>query len=355
MSPRYLPFVDWLKVAGLTLIVWGHVAASTTVTWTPPVYPKQLGVAFFVFVTGVTLAREERRSARAVYNRCFEVYFIALACALFMTVVGLLLGAGPNLSNYLPLALGLNVVMNAFPANPTTWYVGTYLHILLAWAVVLRRVRIRPWIVILWLPVEIALRATLIETRGPYVAYMMLSNWLGVFVLGLAVGQSEVVGRRRAVLPAACAVIFFAAWPLTMALIDWQLTFPFMGLASARHTAATLLVGSLVSLVYLAYTMAAYTVVRGLRAPAVVRIIARNTVMVFIAHMPVYYLLEYLLRPTVSQYSARVTIEFLVCLPGLVLVSEVVRRVLRPDLMRDQLARRYSRAMRTWSVAPSRG
>ena len=355
MRPRYLPFVDWLKAAGLTLIVWGHVAASTTVTWTPPVYPKQLGVAFFVFVTGVTLAREERNRARAVYNRCFEVCLIALACALFMTVVGLLFGTGPNLSNYLPLAFGLNVVINAFPANPTTWYVGTYLHILLVWAVVLRRARIRPWTVILWLPVEIALRATLIETGGPYIAYMMLSNWFGVLILGLAVGQAEVVDRRRAALPVVCAVIFLAAWPLTMALVDWQRTFPFMGLASARHTAATLLVASLVSLVYLGYTLAAYTVVRELRAPAVLRLIARNTVMVFIAHMPVYYLLEHLLRPTVSQYSARVTIEFLVCLPGLVLVSEAARRVLRPDQMRDQLARLYSRAMSAWPVAPSRG
>ena len=39
------PFVDWMKAAGMSLIVYGHVAHATTVPLTPPIYLKQFGVA----------------------------------------------------------------------------------------------------------------------------------------------------------------------------------------------------------------------------------------------------------------------------------------------------------------------
>ena len=40
----------------MTVIVYGHVSRAVAVT--APIYPKQLGVAFFLFASGFTLARE---------------------------------------------------------------------------------------------------------------------------------------------------------------------------------------------------------------------------------------------------------------------------------------------------------
>ena len=57
MTKPYLPFIDWMKGLGLLLIVSGHVSATAD-HLLPPIYPKQLGVAFFLFVSGYSLARE---------------------------------------------------------------------------------------------------------------------------------------------------------------------------------------------------------------------------------------------------------------------------------------------------------
>jgi hypothetical protein len=346
MRAQYLPFADWLKALGLALIVWGHVAASTTVSWAPPIYPKQLGVAFFVFVTGFTLARERRDRTRVLYNRYFEVFLFGLLFALMMSAVGMVLWSDPNESNYLPLVFGLNVLMNDFPANPTTWYIGTYLHLLLFWALVLRGVRIRGWMLVVACASEIALRAILVETQGVYVAYMFLSNWLTVLFLGLAFGQRDARDERHRV-PRTWApvLMLILVWPLLMAFVGWKLTFPFMSLVDGDSAAGTLAVSAAVSFVYITYTLAAYRVTVSFPASAFVQFIARNTTVVFIAHMPVYYALEYMLLSNIQSYGPRVTIEFLVCLPGLAVVSEVIRRVVQPTVLRDRLAARLDRLL----------
>lgn len=350
---RYLPFVDWLKTIGIALIVYGHVAAATTVTWTPPVYPKQLGVAFFVFATGFTLARETRDRFRVVYNRYFEVYFFGLVFACMMAVIGSVFWSDPNESNFLPLLAGLNVLVNDFPANPTTWYIGTYLHLLLLWAVVLRKVRIRWWMLAAACALEIALRSVLIETQGRFIAYMMASNWLTVFMLGLAWGRNE--ARGSDIRSRVGAVLLFVGWPLLASLARWDLTFPFMtiqGLSSAA--AGAVLVSLAASFVYIGFTVAAYRLTVDAPAPALVRFIARNTSIIFIAHMPFYYLLEYVLGPIVTSYGLRVGVEFLLCLGGLAIVSEGVRRVAPPVVLRERIAHRTAVLFGSATVASSR-
>src|SRR5688572_1729008 len=128
----------------------------------PPVYQKQLGVAFFVFAMGFTLARERRQPWRVVYNRVFEVWTMGLLFAFVMSAIGLMFWGDANESNYLPLSGVTTFYMNDFPANPTTWYIGTYIHLLLLWALVLRRVRITAAGLFALAAAEIAFRAALI-------------------------------------------------------------------------------------------------------------------------------------------------------------------------------------------------
>src|SRR5919197_6005318 len=172
---RSHPFVDWMKAIGLILIVYGHVAHASAVWIAPPIYLKQFGVAFFVFASGFTLARESRPVWQVVYQRLFEVCLFGIACASIISITGALSGQGLHLSNYTPFVLGANVLIDAFPANPTTWYIGTYIHLLLLWALVLRRITIGPRLLIGVLAAEVLIRALLLTAAGAFVAYMALS------------------------------------------------------------------------------------------------------------------------------------------------------------------------------------
>ena len=190
MKREYFPFIDWMKFLGIVLIVNGHVSTHPLLS-TAPIYEKQLGVAFFIFVMGFSLAREVRQSWRVVYNRLFEIYLFGFALALLLSACGYVASHDVRESNYAPFVLGLNVFVNFFPANPTTWFLGTYLHLLLFWAWLLRRVRIRRWMIAASVLVEIVLRAIVVGHGTEMIAYMILPNWSTAFLLGLFEGQRK--------------------------------------------------------------------------------------------------------------------------------------------------------------------
>jgi len=334
MNSKRLPFHDWMKAIGMAFIVWGHVAAATTPTLSPPFNLKQLGVAFFVFLCGHSLARERRSPMQVVFNRYFEVFVWGLTGAVLWSVVMLFLKGDANLSNFLPLAGGLQLIDDAFPANPTTWYIGTYLHVLLLWAVLLRGVTIAPRTILLWLPVEIGVRAAAMLLFGLYVGYMQLANWIGVLLLGLCFGARGIDALpRRAIWPAAAFVI---GWPILMGRLEWELTFPWMSIAGQSPMASAIQVSILISVAYLLYTLAGFALLAALPTTRVVEFLSRNTLIVFIAHMPLYYVLDHLFRTRVP-YWPRVSIEFVLCYVGLSLVSEALRRLTDLQPRRDRL------------------
>jgi Acyltransferase family len=187
-----------MKALGMTVIVYGHVTRAVSVT--APIYPKQLGVAFFLFAGGFTLARDRRPVSQALFTRLFQTWLFAVVLAGGIAAAGAINGTGLALSNFLAL-VGANVVFDNFPANPTTWYLGTYLHLVIVWAIWLRRIRVRRWMVIAALALEIPIRAALMATAGRFVAYMLLTNWMAVFLLGLAQGADDDEDPARGALP----------------------------------------------------------------------------------------------------------------------------------------------------------
>lgn len=333
METGRLPFIDWMKAVGMALIVWGHVAAGTVIPFTPPFNLKQLGVVWFVFVTGFTLATERRASRLVIFNRFFDVLFYAAIAAGIMSLVSWFRVHDLAESNYLPL-VGLNVVQNAFPANPTTWYVGTYLHLLIVWALLLRGRRITGTVFAMGWLIETVITAAALIYLGAFIAYMLFPNWIGALILGTWFGQHR--DRRPAWL---LAPVFIIAWPLLVGLVGWKATdaaFPFMeptGL-SALHTA--LLVSACITVAYACYGLAGYAVFVRLPDNRIVRFFARNTLVVFIIHMPVYYGLQPILPPTLA-YPLRVCLEFTICFVGLSIVSEGVRRVIPTAWIRSRL------------------
>jgi len=111
----------------MAFIVWGHVAAATTPKLSPPFNLKQLGVAFFVFLCGHSLARERRSPMQVVFNRYFEVFFWGLTGAVLWSMVMLFLKGDANLSNFLPLAGGLQLMDDAFPAGRQNYWKSNFL------------------------------------------------------------------------------------------------------------------------------------------------------------------------------------------------------------------------------------
>lgn len=330
--------VDWLKAIGITLIVYGHVAHATTVPWTPPIYVKQIGVALFLFATGFTLAGEWRSPAAVLIKRLMPVYVLGLAMAVVMTTVGLVFGPGLAPSNYLPFLGGANVLFDGFPANPTTWYLGTYVHVLLLWALLLRRVRITMALALAALVIEIPVRTVLIAWAGPYIAYMLLTNWITVFLAGLAWGARPDREPRGSSAPYLVALGGgLAAWALTMRAVGFSPTFPFMTIDRWPLLAGTLAISVAVSILYLCTTLITFGAMRRLPAPGPVRFLARNSLIIVLVHMPVFIALNPVLTGLGLPYAAKVVIHLAICLPGLAWLSAVVVRLVQPNALADRL------------------
>ena len=348
MVREYLPFVDWMKCAGIFLIVWGHVAVGTFNRFTPPIYPKQFGVALFIFVIGFSLARETRPRWQVVFNRLFEIYLYGLAIALFLSIVMYATKGTLNLSNYEPLVLGVNVLFNNFPANPTTWYIGTYIHIIVLWAVAVRSVRVRLWMVIACVLVEIPIRATLLSAAGNYIAYMLFTNWAGTFLIGTWFGQNsrDVSESRSAVwLYLGLLLTFLTAWGIFMPARLVEPSFPFSRISAVGPIVDPLVTSACVSLLYATFAVLVFQVTRRLPAPGWVRFFSRNTLFIFIAHMPVFYAIEAPLKAWSPSFAPRAVIQLLVCFVGLALVSEIVTRAIGPKALRDWVGQNLLRSV----------
>lgn len=336
-----LPFIDWMKCLGMMLIIYGHTAGRGILEFTQPFNPKQLGVAFFVFVMGFSLARETRPTWLTLYNRSFEMILFGWIAALIVSGFTLVRLGDPAESNYLPLLFGINVFFDYFPANPTTWYIGTYLHLLLLWALVGRRWIIPGWVLPVVIAFEVVVRAVLIQNVGSYVAYMLLTNWLGVFVFGIWVGQRPFVStppNRNLIAAWAALVIAAVAWPTLTA--TWQIedTFPFR-----RFVGPLLYTSIAVTALYSGYTWALFHITRRLPDLAIVRLIARNTLIVFIVHMPLVFALTPTLYRWVPAGWPRVLTNLFLFFFCLSFLSELVRRIVRPTRLRDAVLVEFAR------------
>jgi fucose 4-O-acetylase-like acetyltransferase len=338
MRADYVPSIDWLKAIGITLIVFGHVAHGAIAGLVPPIYPKQFGVAMFLYATAYGLARERRESWRAIANRLFEMFLFGLAVAGVLSGIGFALDGDIRESNYLPFIGGINVALDYFPANPTTWFIGMYLQILLLWAVVLRQIRVSASLIALVAVCEIVIRALLMEWAGNYVAYMNVTNWLTVFLLGAWGGQQRKVPMVdgpwwRAGVPLALLV---TVWSSTIGRVVALDSFPFMRLGEP-DVIGTLVTSLAVTFLYVTVTLMTLATVSSFTAPAVVRYVARNTVIVFIGHMPIYFALQPVLKAAIPNYWAVVLIQMVPCYFALLWLSEYVRRLVEPVALRDRL------------------
>lgn len=325
-SSTRLSFIDWFKAIGMTLIVYGHTAGWAPLATFPPIYIKQIGVTLFLFAAGYSLAKEQRPWNVVLFRRLFEMFFFGLTVALIVSAGDLITIGRIAKSNYLPFILGANVLLNQFPANPTTWYIGTYTHLLLLWALVLRRISLSRGVIGVVVVFEIVIRAFLLRDVGDFVAYVALTNWITVFLLGYYCGQRGIVTlggsapRWSAILALGTAVWLYLANRLPFAP-----AFPLMQ-PSAPGWLPLLLTSTAITFVYVGVTLGAFGLFTVIRAPRVVSLVARNTILVFIAHMPICHVVLRVIgeHPNAPWWPTLVLATL--SLPGLTFVSEAIHK-----------------------------
>lgn len=336
--------IDWLKAVAISLIVLGHVGLLAPFNeFTYPIYPKQIGVALFMFVLGWNLARDCRGSWQIFFQRMFPMYFFGLLCVLAAGIPVFLFTGNVQLSNLLPFLLGAHVFFDFYPANPALWFVGTYFHAVLFWFILAATLRVRPWHMLLFLGLEVLARATLMDRGMDHVAYMMLFSWLTPFLMGaLLHGKGDLSPAIGKVLvPCLVLGVFALAWWFLfshMALADRS--FPFRkwpgGMEGFPQTAFLSL---LVSVQYIFYPLVLFLIFQRLPCPGPVSFLARQTLVIFLAHMPLIFVLAPLNLPGMESAWLKRTFMAFLCLPGLALVSEGATRMVRlPEMQRHAWA-----------------
>lgn len=328
-------FVDWLKAVGMFLIVFGHYFGDPYNQFTQPIYPKQLGVAFFVFVMGWGLAKESRPHWQVVYNRLFPMYFWGISIAMFISAIYLLTKGSVALSNYAPFVLGFNVLLDYFPANPTTWYIGTYLHILLVWALWLRKPKITLKLMCVVLVCELLIRATLIDAGRLFNAYMLTTNWISVFLLGMYMNQQRDSDSSKLALPIFLGwAIYLSLWALLMNPLNIGRQFPLRLVPDFPDMLDSAFIAVAISTLYLSHTFIAVKLFSRIPANRIVRFFSRNTIIIFIGHMPLYDVAEPIARIFVADGWGKRAIIVFIMYVGLAFVSEWLHRMINVDKLK---------------------
>jgi len=311
------------------LIVFGHYFGEPYDQFTQPIYPKQLGVAFFVFVMGWGLAQETRPHWQVVYNRLFPMYFWGISIAVFLSVVMLITQGHPAITNYLPFFAGINVFTNFFPSNPTTWYIGTYLHILLLWALVMRKVRVTKSLILLVLLFEMTIRTIWIDFERLFTGYMLISNWMTVFLLGMYMyQQKDNRSNLKAMMVLLAWAILLFTWASVLNPFNLTKNFPFRVAAVDPTLISSIVISVAISFVYLGNTLLAVKLFSHIPTNRVVRFFSRNTIVIFIGHMPLYDVAEPIARLFVEQGWGKRAIIVFIMYVGLAMVSELLHKVI---------------------------
>ncbi len=324
-------FIDWMKAVGMLLIVVGHVIGSPYHIFNEanqPIYSKQLGVSFFVFVMGWGLANEKRNGIQVVFNRLFPMYFWGVVAAVIVSVIFYIVSGDLVESNYLPFFAGVNVLFDNFPANPTTWYIGTYLHILLFWLFFSKGRAIGVKQLIIAFVFENTIRCIFLYLNKDFIAYMLLPNWLTVFLLGSYMAQQQDRGwTKNTTLLLAVWLVVMALWANAQHIIPFDEAFPFRDFVN--NPLWTLPFRSLfISVIYLFNTYVFFQVARSLPLIKPVGFFARNTIIIFIAHMPIIFNFA---NDFYSLFSSRTLGNWALIAAifvGLALVSEVAQKLI---------------------------
>jgi hypothetical protein len=191
---------------------------------------------------------------------------------------------------------------------------------------------------------EIPIRA-LLMADAVFLPYMALTNWATVFFLGIYGGQLPDEGREKSggLLPWAVAlVLWLVIWSWSLGALPTFAkpgltgpSFPFIRLKVGSPAASLLVTSTAITLSYGLTTWLIYQTTRRLRDTAFVRFFAANTLIIFLAHMPINNEMFRLLVDRLGNGWLLLALRVAVCFFLLGLVSECIRRMTRPVALRE--------------------
>jgi hypothetical protein len=328
---KHQDFIDLMKAVGMFLIIYGHIVGDPSNLYNllaQPVHTKQIGVAFFVFLTGWSLANNSRPPRRTVFNRIFPFYFYGILFSLLLSVLFYFIKDDINFSNYMPYVLGVNVFFNYFPANPTTWYIGTYLHLLLFWYFFMQGKTVSKRHLALAFITENAVRCVLLAWDQDFIAYMLLPNWLTVFLLGMYLHNRQQEPTTPFVLVLVAAWVGAIIFSTSIAnVIGFDGAFPFRNITSDLSLSVPI-ESLLISATYILHTLLFFEIARRLPGHKIISFFARATLITVIIHMPIIFETHrYFYKLFFSDDIARIAF-ILVIYFGTALISEIINKVI---------------------------
>ena len=109
-----------------------------------------------------------------------------------------------------------------------------------------------------------------------------------------------------------------------------------------------------ISVLYFAHTWLVFEVTRRLPSARSVRFFARNTLIVFILHMPLYYALYPVVHNMVPAGAPRVFVNVAIYFVALAIVSELINKLVQPKLLRERIAERLGVRFSMWRAEVAR-
>lgn len=188
--------------------------------------------------------------------------------------------------------------------------------------------------------VECVTRAVLLAMNQDFIAYMILPNWLTVFLLGGYLwDKKDTQWQPKAIAIIVLWVLILAIWASPWNVFFNSGTLPFRGLTLADEASSvwfTPAYSLLISIVYLVNTWALFELLRRLPKLQWVEFFARNSLITFIIHMPLIY---GLMRVVYAQFEhawmGRLALIMIIFV-GCALVSELLQRYINIKYIQEK-------------------
>jgi hypothetical protein len=334
---KQVPLIDWFKAIGIFLIVLGHTNGYLINNLTAPVGFKQIGVIFFIFIMGWQISQDKRETKIILFNRLFKILFWSAGFVLFMSILGLVFENKVYRSNYMPFFVGVNVLFDFFPANPPIWFIGTYIHILILWAIFLKKIKVSRKLILVSMVFEILIRGVLMR-YGAYRSYMLFFNWQTVFFLGMYCGQNNDKNPAPGLWVSFLMYgSFIFMWGVGVSFMNKTSNFPFRIFEVADTHLNYMVTSFLVTLVYSGHAIFFYLLCRHLPANKISVFFARHSLIIFLAHIPLWNVIAPHIKSLIAFYPLRLAAELAILFVGIGLVSSLLLHIIPASRIQSHL------------------
>ncbi|MFT6895770.1 MAG: hypothetical protein ACJA13_000167 [Paraglaciecola sp.] len=157
-------------------------------------------------------------------------------------------------------------------------------------------------------------------------------------MLGIYRGYKKDSADSSGLLPILAGWLAFTTlWVLLLNSLEVTGRFPFREVQLASGLTNSLITSGAISVVYVIHTVFFVAVFSKIKAGNLVRFFSRNTIIVFIGHMPFYFVLEPIVRQVFASGWPKRLCIVIIMFVGLSLLSEFLSKVIKVDELKNRL------------------